>query len=135
MDPMGVALTISRGNLHKYMSELVSSSLSWLPIKAHLQERFSECGSATMAKHKLAQLKQDELPMHEHITKFGEMTKHAYSIKVTDSSSSIMASNFIEGLQNPYIKNKPRFEEIFGHAIQEDQKQKIRALDSRSTTS
>ena len=46
-----------------------------------------------------------------------------------------MASNFIEGVQNPHVKNKLRsyqiknLKEIFGHAIHEDQKQKIRALD------
>ena len=63
------------------------------------------------------------------------MTEHAYSIKATDSTSAILASNFIEGVQNPYIKNKLRsyqvknLKDIFCHAIQEDQKQKIRALD------
>ena len=31
--------------------------MSWLPIKTQLQEKFSECGSATMAKHRLTQLK------------------------------------------------------------------------------
>ena len=56
-NPMEVALTISKGTLHKYINELVSSGMSWLPIKAQLQERFSECGSATTAKHKLTQLK------------------------------------------------------------------------------
>ena len=101
----------------------------------HLQERFSECSSATMAKHKLTQLKQSELPIHEYIIKFGEMTKHVYSIKATDSASAILASNFIKDVQNSYIKNKLRsyqvknLKDIFGHAIQEDQKQKIRALD------
>ena len=91
--PVEVALAISRENLHKYISKLVSSRLNWLPIKAHLTEKFSEFSSANMAKNKLAQLKQGELPMHEYITKFGEMTKHAYSIKATDSSSAILALN------------------------------------------
>ena len=63
-NPMEVALAISKGTLHKYISELVSSRLSWLPIKVQLQERFLECGSATVVKHKLTQLKQLELPMH-----------------------------------------------------------------------
>ena len=35
-DQMEVALAISRGHLHKYISELVSSGLSWSPIKVHL---------------------------------------------------------------------------------------------------
>ena len=73
--------------------------------------------------------------MHEYITKFGDMVKHAYSIKATDSASIILASNFIEGVQNPHVKNKlesyqvKNLKDIFGHAIQEDLKQKIRALD------
>ena len=36
-NPTEVALAISKGNLHKYISELVSSGLNWLPMKAHLQ--------------------------------------------------------------------------------------------------
>ena len=59
---MEVALTTSKGTLHKYISSLVSSDMSWLSIKAQLQERFSECGSSTMAKHKLTQCKQLDFP-------------------------------------------------------------------------
>ena len=95
-NPMEVELAISKGNLHMYISELVSSGLTWLPIKVHLQERFSEC--VTMARQKLTQLKQSELPMHEYIAKFGDMAEHAYSIKATDSTSAILASHFIEGV-------------------------------------
>ena len=95
---MEVALPISRGTLHKHISKLVSSGLGWLLIKVQLQERFSECGSATMAKHKLTQLKQSELPMYEYIAKFRHMAEHMYSIKATDSASVILASNFIQGV-------------------------------------
>ena len=132
---MEVALAISSGTLHKYINELLSSRLTWLPIKAQLQERFSECSSATMAKHKLTQLKQSELPMHNYTAKFGDMAEHPYSIKATDSASVILASNFTEGVQKPHVKNKLRSYQvknliaIFGHTTQEDQKQKIRALD------
>ena len=75
--------------------------------------------------------------MHEYIARFGDMAEHAYSIKPTDSGSQIFASSFIEGVQNPHVKNKLRYflvkdlKDIFGHAIHEDQKQKIRALDFR----
>ena len=103
-NPMEVALAISKGTLHKYINELVLSGMSWLPIKAQLQERFLECGGATMAKHKLTQLKQLDLPMHEYITKLGDMAEHAYNIKPTDGASCILASNFIEGVQNPHVK-------------------------------
>ena len=73
--------------------------------------------------------------MHEYIAKFGDMVEHVYSIKATDSASVIWASNFIEGVQNPHVKNKLRsyqvknLKDIFGHANQKDQKQKIWALD------
>ena len=88
-----------------------------------------------MAKHKLTQLKQSELPVHEYIAKFGDMVEHAYSIKPTDSTSIILASNFIEGVQNLHVKNKLRsyqvknLKDLFGYAIHEDLKQMIRALD------
>ena len=88
-NPVEVALVISKGTLYKYIKELVLSGMCWLPIKALLQEIFSECGSAAMAKHKLTQLKQLELPMHDYITKFGDMAVHAYSIKPTTSASQI----------------------------------------------
>ena len=126
-NPMEVALAISKGTLHKYINELVSSGMSWLPIKGQLQERFSESGSATMAKHKLTQLEQLELLMHECITKFGDMAKDAYSIKPTNSASIILASNVIEGVQNPHVKNKLRsyqvknLKDMLGHCIHEDQ--------------
>ena len=35
-----VAITTSKGTLHKYISELVSSGINWLPIKAQLHEHF-----------------------------------------------------------------------------------------------
>ena len=47
----------------------------------------------------------------------------------------ILASNFIEGIMNPHIKNKLRsckisnLQDIFIFALEEDQRQKIRALD------
>ena len=132
---MEVALAISRENLHKYISKLVSRGLSWSPIKVHLQERFSEYSSVTMAKHKLTWLKESELPMHKYITKFGDLAEHAYSIKASDGTIAILASNFIQGVYIPHIINKLRsyqvmnLKDIFGHAIQEDQRQKIRALD------
>ena len=107
-NPTDVALTNSKGTLHKYLNELVSSGMSWLPIKVQLQERFSECGSSTMAKHKLTQLKQLDLPVHEYIAKFGDIAECAYSIKPTDSASQSLAYNFIEGIQNPHVKNKLR---------------------------
>ena len=101
---MKVALAISNGTSHKYINDLVSSSMSWLPIKVQFQERFLKCGSATMAKHKLKQLKQSELPMHEYIATFGDMAEHAYNIKPTDSANIILASNLLRVYRTLMLK-------------------------------
>ena len=75
--------------------------------------------------------------MHEYISTFSDLVEHAYNLTPTDPGSMILASNFIEGVMNPYIKNKLRsckvspLQDIFTFAL-EDQKQKIRALDSES---
>ena len=65
-----------------------------------------------MAKHKFTQLMQLDLLMHEYIAKPGDMAEHAYSIKPTDGASQILASSFIEGVQNPHVKNKLRSYQI-----------------------
>ena len=80
--------------------------------------------------------------MHEYISKFLDLVEHAYTLTPTDPGTMILASNFIEGIMNPYIRNKLRsckvsnLRDIFKFAVVEDQKQKIRALDfvSRSDT-
>ena len=134
-DPESVALTTSRGSLHKYVRELHSSGKHWSAMKPLSQKRFSECGNSTMAKHKLHTFRQTDLVMHEYISKFSDLVGHAYTLTPTDPASMILASNFIEGIMNPHIKNKLRsckisnLQDIFKFAIEEDQKQKIRALD------
>ena len=47
-----VAIATSRGTLHKHIMELHNQQKDWVAIKTELLERFSECGSSTMAKHK-----------------------------------------------------------------------------------
>ena len=70
--------------------------------------------------------------MHEYISEFTSIMEHSHSIKPTDTTSAILTSNFIGGIQNPYIKNKLRsyttqnLSELYGFALKEDQKQKIR---------
>ena len=104
-------------------------------MKPFLQERFSECGNSIMAKHQLTTFRQRDLPMHEYITKFSDLVEHAYTLSPTDPASMILASNFIEGIMNPYIRNKLRsckisnLQDMFKFTFEEDQKQKIRALD------
>ena len=134
-DPESVAVATSRGSLHKYVRELHSSGKHWSAMKPLLQERFSECGNSTVAKHKLTTFRQTDLAMHEYISEFTDLVEHAYTLTPTDPASMILASNFTEGIKNPHIKIKLRsckisnLQDIFKFALDEDEKQKIRAFD------
>ena len=113
----------------------------WKVIKSKTQERFSEFGSLIVAQNKLTSFTQNTIAMHEYISEFTSIMEHAYSIKPTDTTSEILASNCIDGIQNPYIKNKLRsyttqnLSELYGFALKEDQKQKIRELDFGTNSS
>ena len=134
-DSTEVALTTWKGTLHKYISELASSGMGWLPINAQLQERFPESGSSTMVKYKLTQLKHLDLPMHEYTAKFGDMVELAYSIKLMESASQILASNFTEGIKNPNVRNKLRsfqimnWKDILAMLSKKTRNRKLRVLD------
>ena len=45
-----VAVATSTGQLHKYISELMTLGLNWEAIKGMIQERFSEFGSSIVAR-------------------------------------------------------------------------------------
>ena len=113
----------------------------WKVIKSKTQERFSEFGSSIVAQNKLTSFTQNTMAMHEYISEFTSIMEHAHSIKPTDTTSAILASNFIYGIQNTYIKNKLRsyttqsLSELYGFALKEDQKQKIRELDFDTNSS
>ena len=130
-----VALATSTGHLHKYISELMGLGFDWKVIKSKTQERFSEFGSSIVAQNKLTSFTQNTMAMHEYISEFTSIMEHVHSIKPTDTTSAILASNFIDGIQNPYIKNKLRsyttqnLSELYGFALKEDKKQKIKELD------
>ena len=87
-----------------------------------------------MARHRLQHLKQNDMPMHEYISKFANLVEHAYGLSSTAHSSFILASTFVEGIMNPHIRNRLRsckaqsLKDVFSQAIVEDQKQKLRAL-------
>ena len=63
------------------------------------------------------------------------MAEHAYQIKPSGIDSHILTSNFIEGIDHPYVRTKLRsltgdtLDAFFACAIQETEKQKIQALD------
>ena len=105
-DYLDIAISTSVGQLYKYKSELTDSGLNWDTIKPLIQERFSECGSSIIARNKLTSLAQETRAMHEYISEFSSLMEHAHGIKPTDPKSKILASNFIDEIQNPYIKNK-----------------------------
>ena len=113
----------------------------WKVIKSKTQERFSAFGSSIVAQNKLTSFRQNTMAMHEYISEFTRIMEHAHSIKTTDTTSAILASNFIDGIQNPYIKNKLRsyttqnLSELYGFALKEDQKQKNRELDFGTNSS
>ena len=75
-----VAIFTARGSLYNNIKELQSNKLEWDAIKQKLLERFSEFGSAIMAKHKLNTLKQNDTPKHEYISKFTPLPRHAYNV-------------------------------------------------------
>ena len=138
-DLIEVALATSTGPLHKHISELMALGIDWDVIKNKVQERFSEFGSPIVAQSKLSSFTQGTLAMHEYISEFTGLVEHAHQIKPTDTGSHLLATQFIQGISNLYIKSRLRFlisknqlhnlSELFGFALQEDQKQKIRELD------
>ena len=81
------------------------------------------------------------MAIHEYISEFTSIVEHAHSINPTDTPSTILASNFIDGIQNPCTKNKLRsyttqnLSELYGFALKEDLKQKIRELDFGTNSS
>ena len=89
----------------------MGSGLNWDMVKTMIQERFSECGSSIIARNKLTSLTQKTIAMHEYISEFSTLMEHTHGIKPTDPKSKFLASNFIDGIQNPYIKNKLRMQD------------------------
>ena len=138
-DLIEVALATSTGSLHKHISELMALGINWEVIKNKVQERFSEFGSPIMAQSKLSSFTQGTMAMYDYISEFTDLVEHAHQIKPSDSGSHLLATQFIQGISNLYIKSRLRFlisqnqlhslSELFGFALQEDNKQKIRELD------
>ena len=136
-----MAIFTARGSLYNHIKEFQNNKHEWDVIKQKLLERFSEFGSAIMAKHKLNTLKQNDTPMHEYISKFTSLTRHAYNVDVSTPQTEMLILSFIDSLQNPFIKSKIRLRnfrtlsDIFQHALEEDTRQKVRAVDFGKPTS
>ena len=79
--------------------------------------------------------------MHECISKFTSLTRHAYNVDPSTPQTEMLILPFIDSLQNPFIKSKIRLRnsktlyDIFLHALEEDTRQKVRAVDFGETTS
>ena len=133
--PEDVALATSRGSLHRHVRELHNNGSTFEAIKTQLQGTFAEYGSSTMARHRLPHLKQNDMPIHEYISKFPNLMEHAYGLQPTAQGSFILTSTFIEGIMSPHSRNRLRsckaqsLKDVFSQPILEDQKQKLRALD------
>ena len=138
---IAVATFTARGSLYNHIKQLQNNKHEWDVIKQKLLERFSEFGSAIMAKHKLNTLKQNDIPMHEYISKFTSLTRHAYNVDPSTPQTEMLILTFIDSLQNPFIKSKIRLRnsktlsDIFQHALEEDTRQKVRAVDFGEPTS
>ena len=138
---IAVAIFTARGSLYNHIKELQNNKHEWDVIKQKLLERFSEFGSAIMAKHKLNTLKQNDTPMHEYISKFTSLMRHAYNVDPSTPQTEMLILPFIDSLQNPFIKSKIRLRnsktlsDIFQHALEEDTRQKVRAVDFGEPTS
>ena len=84
-----------------------------------------------MAKHKLSNLKQSACSIHRYISQFSDLAEQAFQIKPFGVGRHILASNFIEGIDNPCVRTKLRshtgdtLDAFFACVIQETEKQKI----------
>ena len=134
---IAVAIFTARGSLYNHIKELQNNKNEWDVIKQKLLGRFLEFGSAIMAKHKLNTLKQNDTPMHEYISKFTSLSRHAYNVDPSTPQTELLILPFIDSLQNPFIKSKisigksKTLSDIFQHALEEDTRQKVRAVDLR----
>ena len=49
------------------------------------------------------------MAMHEYISEFTSIVEHAHQIKPSDTGSHLLATQFIQGISNLYIKSRLRF--------------------------
>ena len=127
-DLIEVALATSTGPLHKHISELMAWGIDWDVIKNKVQERFSEFGSLLWHNQNSHPLPREQW---QCISEFTSLVEHAHQIKPSDTGSHLLATQFIQGISNLYIKSRLRFlisktqlhnlSELFGFALQEDQ--------------
>ena len=137
MRKLEVATFTSRSSVNKYLQELKQENLEWSDCEIKLRERFSSCTSKAAAQSMLSSLKQNGKSIHEYIEKFTELLSHAHNMKPTNFGSTLLANQFIEGLDTskPHIRHKLRIfsgktlDEYFKEAMKLQTGQELRALD------
>ena len=137
MGKLEVATVTSRSSIHKYLQELKKENLEWSDCETKLRERFSGCTSKAAARSMLSSLKQNGKSIHEYIEKFTELFGHAHQMKTTDFASTLLANQFLEGLDTskPHIRFKLRqfsgksLDEYFKEAMKLQTGQELRSLD------
>ena len=95
---IAVAIFTARGSLYNHINELQNNRHEWNIIKQKLLERFLEFGNAIMAKHKLNTVKQNDTPIHEYISKFTSLTRHAYNVDPSTPQTEMLILPFIDSL-------------------------------------
>ena len=79
--------------------------------------------------------------MNEYICKFTSLTRHVYNVNPSIPLTEMLILPFVDSLQNPFIKSKIRLRnsktlsDIFQHGLEEDTRQKVRAVDFSEPTS
>ena len=99
-----VAIFTARVSLYNHIKELQNNKHEGDVIKQKLLERFSEFGSAIMAKHELNTLKQNDTPMHEYISKFTSLTRHPYNVDPSTPQTEMLILPFIDSSKSLYKK-------------------------------
>ena len=94
-----------------------------------------------MTKHKLNTLKQNDTPIHQDNSKFTSLTRHACNVNPSTPQIEMLILPFIDSFQNPFIQRKLRLRnskmlfDILQHALEENTRQKVRAVDFGEPTS
>ena len=129
----------AKGTVLTYIKELKAMGKHWDEIKLKLRERYSGCNSAAAAQSKLKTIKQNGRPMHEYIDHFKQLLEHAYKTKASDSSTGLLATIFIDGIDETkkYLRFKLRSDIGAGHSLKWffdqaqdlEYKQDVRSID------
>ena len=136
MPKLEVAQHTARGPVHRYIGELKTQAKEWKDILICLRERFSDCTSTAAAQSKLSKLKQEGRGMHIYVAEFQDLLHHAHNVKSTDIGTSLLANQFIEGIDssNKWLRNKlrekkgPHLDYYFQEALKLQASQNIRVL-------